>query len=226
MPDDMVPIYIMGKLYHVPATLTIMKAMEYAGYKFIRGCGCRGGVCGACATVYRLSDSYKIQPGLACQTVVEPNMSLTQIPFFPANKALYCVEELALGPQTILSLYPEIARCVCCNSCTKICPQDLEVMDYVQAALRGDIEKAARLSFECIMCGLCATRCHGEIVQYHVGLLARRLYAKYVAAKAQHLAVRVQEIEQGKFDKELEELRAMDKASLKKLYEERVIEEQ
>ncbi len=226
MPNDMVLIYIMGKLYHVPATLTIMKAMEYAGYKFIRGCGCRGGVCGACATVYRLSDSYKIQPGLACQTVVEPNMSLTQIPFFPANKAIYCVEELKPGPQTILSLYPEIARCVCCNSCTKICPQDLEVMDYVQAALRGDIEKAAKLSFECIMCGLCATRCQGEIVQYHVGLLARRLYAKYVAPRAQHLAARVQEIEQGKFDRDLEELRGMEKASLKKLYGERVIEEQ
>jgi Fe-S oxidoreductase len=226
MPDDMVPIYIMGKLYHVPATLTIMKAMEYAGYKFIRGCGCRGGVCGACATVYRLSDSYKIQPGLACQTVVEPNMSLTQIPFFPANKAIYCVEELKPGPQTILSLYPEIARCVCCNSCTKICPQDLEVMDYVQAALRGDIEKAAKLSFECIMCGLCATRCQGEIVQYHVGLIARRLYAKYVTPKAQHLAARVQEIEQGKFNRDLEELRGMEKASLKKLYGERVIEEQ
>jgi formate hydrogenlyase subunit 6/NADH:ubiquinone oxidoreductase subunit I len=226
MPNDMVLIYIMGKLYHVPATLTIMKAMEYAGYKFIRGCGCRGGVCGACATVYRLSDSYKIQPGLACQTVVEPNMSLTQIPFFPANKAIYCIEELKPGPQTILSLYPEIARCVCCNSCTKICPQDLEVMDYVQAALRGDIEKAAKLSFECIMCGLCATRCQGEIVQYHVGLLARRLYAKYVAPRAQHLAARVQEIEQGKFDRDLEELRGMEKASLKKLYGERVIEEQ
>lgn len=226
MSNEMVPIYIMGKLHRVPETLTIMKAMEYAGYKFIRGCGCRGGMCGACATVYRLSDSYKIQPGLACQTVVEPNMSLTQIPFFPANKAIYDVEQLEPEPQTILSLYPEIARCVCCNSCTKICPQDLEVMDYVQAALRGDIEKAAKLSFECIMCGLCASRCHGEIVQYHIGLLARRLYAKYRTPKAGHVANRVQEIEQGNFDKELEELCKMDKASLKKLYGERQIEEQ
>jgi len=50
---DTVPIFIMGKRYLVPDALTIMKAMEYAGYQFIRGCGCRGGVCGACATVYR-----------------------------------------------------------------------------------------------------------------------------------------------------------------------------
>ena len=40
-----VPIYIMGKQYQVPATLTIMKALEHAGYQYIRGCGCRGGVC-------------------------------------------------------------------------------------------------------------------------------------------------------------------------------------
>jgi len=226
MPNDMVPIYIMGKQYYVPATLTIMKAMEYAGYKFIRGCGCRGGMCGACATVYRLSDSYKIQPGLACQTVVEPNMSLTQIPFFPANKAIYDVGLLEPRPDTIVSLYPEIARCVCCNSCTKICPQDLEVMDYVQAALRGDIQKAAELSFECIMCGLCASRCPAEIVQYHIGLLARRLCAKYLTPKAQHVADRVAEIEEGKFDKELEEVSQMERASLEKRYAERDIEEQ
>lgn len=99
-------------------------------------------------------------------------------------------------------------------------------MDYVQAALRGDIEKAAKLSFECIMCGLCATRCHGEIVQYHLGLLARRLYAKYLTPKAQHVADRVAEIEQGKYNEELEELCKMDKASLEKRYAERDIEEQ
>jgi len=43
-----IPIYIMGKRYDVPETLTIMKAMEFAGFKFIRGAGCRGGICGAC----------------------------------------------------------------------------------------------------------------------------------------------------------------------------------
>lgn len=203
-----------------------MKAMEDAGYKFIRGCGRRGGMCGACATVYRLSDSYKIQPGLACQTVIEPNMSLTQIPSFPANKAIYDIEKLEPRPETVLTLYPEIARCVCCNSCTKICPQDLEVMDYVQAALKGDIEKAAKLSFECIMCGLCASRCPAEIVQYHIGVLARRFYAKYMTPKAQHVASRVAEIDEGKFDEELHQLSGMDKPSLEKQYAERDIQEQ
>ena len=69
---SIVPVFIMGKRYEVPRSLTIMQAMEYAGFKFIRGCGCRGGICGACATVYRKPGDYKIYVGLACQTVVEP----------------------------------------------------------------------------------------------------------------------------------------------------------
>ncbi|NQT05294.1 MAG: 2Fe-2S iron-sulfur cluster binding domain-containing protein, partial [Dehalococcoidia bacterium] len=83
----LIPVYVMGKRYMVPETLTIMKALEYAGYRFIRGCGCRGGICGACATVYRKPGDYHIRVGLACQTVVEPDMYLTQIPFYPANRA-------------------------------------------------------------------------------------------------------------------------------------------
>ena len=79
---DLVPIFIMGKRYEVPSTLTIQKAFEYAGYQLIRGCGCRGGICGACATVYRMPDSPKIYVGLACQTVVQPNMYLAMVPFF------------------------------------------------------------------------------------------------------------------------------------------------
>ena len=89
----MIPVYIMGKKYEVPDSLTIMKAVEYAGYKYIRGCGCRGGICGACATVYRKPGDYHIRTGLACQTVVEPDMYLTQIPFFPANSAEYDFED-------------------------------------------------------------------------------------------------------------------------------------
>ena len=43
--EQMVNVFVMGKKYEVPASLTIMKALEYAGYKLVRGCGCRNG-CG------------------------------------------------------------------------------------------------------------------------------------------------------------------------------------
>ena len=222
--DDMVTIYIMGKQYEVPKSLTIMKAMEYAGYKFLRGCGCRGGFCGACATVYRTADDYKIKVGLACQTVVEDGMYLTQIPFFPANKAKYNIDDLEPTFEQVLKLYPEVYRCLACNTCTKICPQDLQVMDYVQNSLRGNISETANLSFDCIMCGLCASRCPAEIVQYNVGILCRRLYGRHIAPRAMHLEKRVAEIEAGKFDKELDEIMKTEEKTLKELYSKRDIE--
>ncbi len=223
--DDMITIYIMGRAYEVPNNLTIMKAMEYAGYRFIRGCGCRGGFCGACGTVYRTMGDYKLKAGLACQTVVEDGMYLTQIPFFPANKALYDLEELKPTAEQVIKLYPEIFRCVSCNTCTKICPQDIEVMNYVNTALRGDISRTADLSFDCIMCGLCAARCPAEIVQYNIAILCRRLYARHVAAPALHLKDRVKEIEECKFDPALDDLTKSDEQKLRKLYNEREIED-
>jgi formate hydrogenlyase subunit 6/NADH:ubiquinone oxidoreductase subunit I len=222
--SDNVDIYVMGKKYSVPKSLTIMKAMEYAGYLLMRGVGCRGGFCGACGTVYRTSDDYKIKVGLACQTVVEDGMYLAQIPFFPANKAIYDVEEMKPTGEQVLRMYPELARCVACNTCTKICPQDIQVMDYVQAALRGDIAKAADISFDCIMCGLCAARCPAEIVQYNIGILCRRLYGKYVSPKAKHLADKLAEVEAGAFKDRLKELMEADKAKLQELYKNREIE--
>jgi ferredoxin len=55
--SNMITIHVMGKKHRVPADLTIMKAMEYAGHQFRRGAGCRGGYCGACATIYRTEGS-------------------------------------------------------------------------------------------------------------------------------------------------------------------------
>ncbi len=224
--DDKVAIYIMGKKYDVPNNLTIMKAMEYAGYRLIRGCGCRGGFCGACGTVYRTKGDYKLKPGLACQSVVEEDMYLTQIPFFPANKAIYDIEKLKPTAEEVIRLYPEVFRCLSCNTCTKICPQEIEVMNYVNAALRGDIAKAADMSFDCIMCGLCAARCPAEIVQYNVAILCRRLHARHVAPLAGHLAARVAEVEEGRFDSGLKKLVNSDEKTLRKLYNERDIEPQ
>ncbi len=221
-----VPVYIMGKRYLVPDSLTIQKAMEYAGYQLIRGCGCRGGICGACATVYRFPGSHKLQVGLACQTVVEPDMYIAQIPFFPGNRAVYDVKKEKADGETVARLYPELFRCVACNACTKACPMDIQVMDYVNAAIRGDIEQAARLSFDCVMCGLCASRCMAEIVQYNVGILCRRLYGAHIAPRAGHLQKRLEEIEKGKYDEPLKTLETTGTDDLKKLYSDREVEPQ
>jgi len=220
----LIPIYIMGKQYEVPETLTIMKAMEYAGFKYIRGCGCRGGVCGACSTVYRKPGDYKIYSGLACQTVVEPDMYLTQLPFYPAMRATYTFEDLQGQPEDVFTLYPELFRCVACNACTKVCPMDVEVMDYIAALKRGDIKRAAEISFDCIQCGLCASRCMGELPQYHIAQLARRLNGAYLTPRAEHLKTMVANIQAGRFGDCLNTLKAMDEDALKKTYQDREME--
>ena len=220
----MVTIYVMGKKHAVPADLTIMKAMEYAGHQFKRGAGCRGGFCGACATIYRTKGSYKLLGALACQKMVEDGMYIAQIPFSPAEKKSYNIDDLKPEASTFLEQYPEIARCLACNTCTKACPQDLQVMDIVQAALRGDITTSAKLSFDCLSCGLCAVRCPAEIVPYNIGQLARRMYSKYVVGPTEHVEQRVKEVKECKFDEELDRLKALDKPSLKKLYDTRDME--
>jgi Fe-S oxidoreductase len=219
-----VRIYLMGKEYHVPKVLTIMAAIEYAGYKMIRGCGCRAGFCGACSTVYRKADDYKLHSALACQTLVEEGMYLVQIPFVPAVKATYDIASLQASDNVLLRHYPEIARCVSCNTCTRSCPQDIRVMDYIQAALRGDIARAAQLSFDCIQCGLCASRCPADIKHYHVGQLARRLYETQQVPNSPHLAQRITELEQGQYAEEMATLVTMSSEGLRERYQQRRIE--
>lgn len=222
--EHLIPVYIMGKRYMVPSTLTIMKAMEYAGYKLIRGVGCRGGFCGACATTYRIKGDPKLYFGLACQTVVEPNMYLAQIPFFPAQRATYDITEMEPTPATLFSTYPELLRCLGCGACTKACPQDLDVREYMAAGMKGDIATMADLSFDCIMCGLCAARCPAEEAQYNIAILSRRIYGRYLSPRSEHLDERLEEIKAGEFDAALDELKALDRDELVERYETRDIE--
>ena len=216
-----VKIYIMGSAHEVPASLTIMKAMEYAGFKIKRGSGCRAGFCGACGTVYRKAGDYRIYAALACQTQVEDGMVLTQLPFIPAPTGKYDVDKLLPTASSILKYYPEVARCLSCNACSKVCPQEIKVMDYVQYSLQGQIDKAAEESFDCVQCGLCAIRCPAEIPQYHVGMLARRLHGKYNMSTPDSLLERVEEIENGVYEEGFKELISLSKEGLKKKYTER-----
>ena len=217
-------VFIMGKSYKVPAGLTIMKAIEYAGYRFIRSCGCRAGFLGACSTVYRLEGEQKLGFDLACQKLVEDKMYLVQLPFVPATKAEYDLEKIKSDDTTLITYYPEIARCVSCNTCTKSCPQDIEVMKYIQNAIRGDIAKCAEISFDCIQCGLCAMRCPADIKHYHLSQLARRLRGKYIDSRSKDLAKRLKEIENKKYDGEIKNLMKMKKNDITKIYTERKIE--
>jgi succinate dehydrogenase/fumarate reductase-like Fe-S protein len=220
----MTEIFIYNQCYEVPEGLTILKAFEWAGFHLTRGVGCRGGFCGACSTVYRIQGDYRLYYALACQTVVQPGMVLGPIPFFPFQRPHYNLEALRPAGETLLDLYPEILRCFGCNTCTKSCPQEIDVLSYMSAAIRGDVAELADISFDCILCGLCVARCPAELVPPNVALLGRRLYGKYLAPQAEHLHHRVSEIEQGLFQAEVEELKGLPLAELKARYNAREIE--
>ena len=222
--SEMVNVFFFGKKYDVPANLTIMTAMEYAGYKLVRGCGCRNGFCGACATIYRIKGDNELKACLACQTKVENNMYVATLPFFPLEKQLYDIEKVSTTQQVMMQLYPEIYSCIGCNSCTKACTQGLNVMQYIAYAQRGEFEKCAEESFDCVMCGVCSSRCPAEISHPQVALLARRINGKYLAPKSQHLEDRVNEIAQGKFESLIQDIMNKPLAEIKELYNNREIE--
>lgn len=217
-------VYFYGKRYQVPEDLTIMNAMEYAGYRLVRGCGCRHGFCGACATIYRIKGKNELKTCLACQTQVEEGMYVASLPFFPTDKRTYEIEKIRPEEQIMMQLYPEIYSCIGCNACTKVCTQNLNVMQYIAYAQRGEFEKCAEESFDCVGCGICSARCPAGISHPMVGLLARRLTGKYIAPKAGHLEKRVEEINHGDYDELIEKIMNRPVEEMRELYNNREIE--
>ena len=212
--EKFVNVYFFGKKYSVPESLTIMKAMEYAGYQLVRGCGCRNGFCGACATLYRIHGKQELHACLACQTQVEEGMYVATLPFFPLVKQVYDIEKVKPTEQIMMQLYPEIYSCI----------GWLNVMQYIAYAQRGEYEKCAEESFDCVMCGVCSSRCPAGISHPQVAELARRLYGKYIAPESKHLTKRVEEIERGDYVKLIEDLMNKPVEELKELYNHRDIE--
>ena len=222
--ENMVNVYLQGKKYEVPASLTIMGAMEYAGYQLVRGCGCRCGFCGACAPIYRIKGDNELKTCLACQTQVQDNMYVATLPFFPLVKKTFDIENIKPTEQIMMQLYPEIYACIGCNACTKSCTQSLNVMQYIAYAQRGEYEKCAEESFDCVMCGVCSSRCPAGITHAQVGLLARRLTGKYLAPKSQHLIDRVDEIARGDCQAAMDEIMSKSVDELKEMYNNRDFE--
>ena len=220
----MINIYLYGKKYEVPSSLTIMGAMEYAGYQLVRGVGCRCGFCGACATIYRIKGETELKTCLACQTQVQDNMYIATLPFFPLVKKPYEINDVKPTEMIMMQLYPEIYACVGCNACTKACTQGLNTMQYIAYAQRGEFEKCAEESFDCVACGVCSARCPAGITHAQVGLLARRLTGKYIAPKTEHLETRVEEINSGAYDELIEAIMQKPITEMQELYNHRDIE--
>ena len=161
---------------------------------------------------------------LACQTQVEEGMYVATVPFFPTDKRTYDIEEIRPEQRVMMDLYPEIYSCIGCNACTNACTQDLNVMQYIAYAQRGEFEKCAEESFDCIGCGCCSVRCPAGISHPMVGVLARRLTGKYIAPESEHLTNRVEEIHHGDYDQLIEQIMEKPIEEMQELYNTREIE--
>ncbi len=84
-------------------------------------------------------------------------------PFPAGKKQVYDMDKIPLNQQVMMELYPEIYACIGCNACTKACTQNLNVMQYIAYAQRGDFAACAEESFDCVMCGVCSSRCPAGI---------------------------------------------------------------
>ena len=91
-------------------------------------------------------------------------------------------------------------------------------MDYVQAAKRGDIAEVMDLSFDCVVCGLCMLRCPAEITQPLMGIMAKRLYGRYLRKESPELAERVKAVEEGAYEAEYAKMMTMNREALSELY--------
>ena len=129
----------------------------------------------------------------------------------------------ARATAALFKTYPKLLQCLGCGACTKVCPQDLDVKNYMALAMKGDIAAVARASFDCINCGLCAARCPTEQAQYRIAILCQRIYGRNLAPRSQHLAERVEEVEAGKFNDEMAELRGLSDEELRRRYDSREI---
>ncbi|WP_130470787.1 4Fe-4S dicluster domain-containing protein [Candidatus Magnetaquicoccus inordinatus] len=212
-----------GTAYQVTAGRTILVALEEVGLRFVRGVGCRGGVCGACTVLYRLQDSHQLRAGLMCQDEVHDGMEILALPYIPQKKAIHKLQlpEGNSPEYQVLSLYPEVNNCVMCGECSRLCPVGIDVMGYVGMIKRGDLRAAAQHSFTCVQCQACVLRCPSSISQPNAALAARRFHGRYREAVADHLGKALEKLESGYYRSLFRKVRRLSAVEFQALYQRR-----
>lgn len=208
----------------VPSGRTILAALEAVGIGFVRGVGCRGGICGACAVLYRIpAKSHELSAALMCQEIVQEGMEILSMPYVPQKKVAHDLnlsEEESPGYH-VLRLYPEVNNCIMCGECVRICPMGIDVMGFVGMIKRQDLKGAAKNSFTCIGCQMCVLRCPSSISQPNVALAARRWHGRYQEKPAEHLTKMVEKVETGHYAPIFRWMRRLDSVEFQALYQRR-----
>ncbi|MGN7611251.1 4Fe-4S dicluster domain-containing protein [Magnetococcales bacterium HHB-1] len=221
---EKIVIYYDEERFEVSAGRTVLAALEEVGYRFIRGIGCRGGVCGACAALFRIrGGDAELHAMLLCQEMVQEGMEILPLPAFPQRKVNYRLEKSARedAAYRVINTYPEVTRCIMCGECSRLCPVQIQVMEYVGMIKRGDLRAAAKESFTCVQCQLCALRCPAQISQPNAALMARRFYGRFLVSEAEHLTSMLEKMKQPQMDAGMRQLRHLSKDELRVLYQRR-----
>ena len=212
--DKTVSVEIQGKTYQVPEGISILQAYWSIGEELIHGVGCLGGVCGACTVTFRFGSPPQARTGLACQIPVKEGMSFNLFPIEIQRKGKYQLGGFEHPGSELLRIYPETKRCVSCHACTNACPQEINVMDGVLNAIRGNLEPVSESFYNCVMCGLCAVVCDVGIKPHWVGLYSRRVMGQKNKGRDVRLQKRIQEIERRLFDPEWQRVQSLDEKEL------------
>ena len=172
---ELISIELEGRKIDVPSGVTVIEALWDTGHDVKRGIGCLSGLCGACTIAYMEEGGRRVKFGLGCQTLVQPNMNVIMMPFFPSRRAIHDPAALAEPAARLAELYPELQSCNDCKCCN-VCPEWIVVARVMQDARQGDFAAVAKGMRACIMCGLCASRCPHGISPHFVGMFLQRAW--------------------------------------------------
>ena len=200
--DSRVSIDFMGKTHQVSKDLSLLGALLEIGWDSVKGLGCMGGCCGACAAFYRLSGESHVRSGLACRTPVKDGISFSLAGHYHSPKPTYDLKELENPKQDLFDLYPEVTTCRNCEMCVQVCPQGINPMHGVWYATFGDFAKVAEMFKSCVQCGQCARVCSVGIRPSLVAVYASRVQGACLMDPPPALLDRLAKIESGSHQKE------------------------
>lgn len=211
--DAIITVELEGRKIKVPAGLTVIEALWDTGHDVKRGIGCLSGLCGACTVAYIEKESKKVKFGLGCQKVIEEGMNVIMIPCFPCRAARYSLASAEKPLEQLDKVYDELYTCNDCRSCN-ICPEWINVAGVMRSAMAADYESAAAHVTDCIMCGLCASRCPRNIAPHYVALYIQRSLSRERPFPP-NLGKRLEELAAFTYDGDWSRIAAMDDEALK-----------
>lgn len=205
-------IELEGRKIRIPEGLTVIEALWDTGHDVKRGVGCLSGLCGACTVAFLEKDGKRVRFGLGCQKVVEDGLNVIMMPYFPSRVAHYLLETMERPLEHLREIYAELYTCNDCKACN-ICPEWINVAGVMKAAKEADYETVNEHIMDCIMCGLCASRCPKGIAPQHVALFIQRALAREREFPP-NLQRRLEEMEASAYDARWRTVTALDSEEL------------